>query len=274
VGKQQVSLAAALVFAAACGQDHSSVCDTEQGVRICADGATVKGVDVSIYQGAVDWAKVKAAGMTFAFARISDGTRSIDSQFPRNWPGMKAAGLVRGAYQYFRASQDPVAQADIVVDKILAAGGLDDTDLPPVIDLEETDGQTSATVVANAKAWIARIESRLQRRPIMYSGNNMATVTGNNFSAYPLWVPNYTTQCPLVPSGWTRWAFWQNSSTGSVSGISGNVDTDFFNGDATALAAFVRSTNLAPPPAVDGGEPPPDLTPPGPPPMPDGGCTP
>src|SRR5262249_21136306 len=88
------------------------------GIPVCATGATVQGIDVSVHNGTIDWAKVKASGRVFAIARVSDGLHYPDSQFAANWKGIEAQGLVRGVYQYFRASQDPVAQADYLVSQI------------------------------------------------------------------------------------------------------------------------------------------------------------
>src|SRR5689334_4082308 len=64
---------------------------------------TLTGVDVSWHNGNVDWKKVKASGRSFAFARVSDGLTNLDPEFNGHWPAMKKAGLIRGAYQYFRA---------------------------------------------------------------------------------------------------------------------------------------------------------------------------
>jgi lysozyme len=207
-------------------------------LRVCAAGATVEGIDVSYYQGTVDWAAVKRAGKVFAFARVSDGTAHPDSQFARNWPAMKTAGIIRGVYQFFRASVDPTAQANLLLSKLQAAGGLQPGDLPPVIDIETADGQSNATVVARMRTWLTRLEQAVGRKPLIYTAAMMSSVLGNNFSSYPLWVANYTTQCPLMPSDWTSWKFWQKSSTGSVGGISGNVDLDVFNGTLSDLRAF------------------------------------
>src|SRR5579864_8091651 len=104
----------AVCVGAACagspGPDKS--CATSAALQACPGTSVVRGVDVSTYQGAIDWTQVKAAKMDFAFARISDGTTHPDAQFAANWQGMKAAGVVRGSYQYFRASEDPTAQAN------------------------------------------------------------------------------------------------------------------------------------------------------------------
>jgi len=254
------AVAVASLFLGACGTPPSVECSAvESYARVCAKGTTTKGIDVSYYQGVVDWDKVKTSGQIFAFARVSDGINTPDAQFQRNWTEMKGR-VIRGTYQFFRPSQDAIKQADLVLSKLTAAGGLEDTDLPPVLDFETLDGQTSAVAAQKAQQWLTHIEDQLGRRPIVYSGNNMATTTGTKFSTYPLWLPNYTTQCPLLPSGWADWTIWQNSSTGVIPGISGNVDTNLFNGDAAALTAFVASTvkhgptdDLGPPDAGTAG---------------------
>jgi hypothetical protein len=105
------------------------------GDRTCAAGATLKGIDVSKYQGTIDWEKVKASGIELAFIRVSDGVSAIDPQLRANWANAKAAGVKRGVYQFFRPSQDPVAQANRVIN---ALDDLDENDLPPVIDVEAT----------------------------------------------------------------------------------------------------------------------------------------
>lgn len=211
---------------------------TSAALRKCATGTTVTGVDVSAYQGAVEWSRVKSSGQVFAFARISDGLNYPDRQFASNWPGMKAVGLVRGSYQYFRPKQDPSLQAKLVLDKLAAAGGLGPGDLPPVLDLETTDGLSASVVVANAKTWIAKIEAAIGAKPIVYTAAFMSDVLGTNFSGYTLWVANYGVSCPSLPSGFSDWQFWQNSDTGSVPGIAGGVDTNFFNGTLAALTTY------------------------------------
>jgi lysozyme len=193
------------------------------------------GVDVSDHNDVVDWRKVKATGRVFAFARISDGLPTADEQFAANWKGMKAAGLVRGAYQFFRARHGDDRQADLLVRTIADAGGLKPGDLPPVLDLEIDDDQPASKVVSRAKAWLARVESRLGVRPIVYTGNNMAETIGNAFKDYTLWIAHYEVECPRIPAAWTTWAFWQNDEHGRVSGVPGDADTDFFNGTRSQL---------------------------------------
>lgn len=225
--------------------------DTAAALRTCAAGATLKGVDVSYYQGTVNWASVKAGGQSFAFARVSDGVNYPDTKFSTNWPAMKKAGLVRGVYQYFRPTQDVQAQVDLLVSKLEAAGGLQPGDLPPVLDLETDGGLAASTVVTRAKAWLAKVEAKFGVKPIVYTAAFMSSTIGTSFGAYPLWVANYGATCPLMPSGWTNWKIWQTSESGSVSGIGGNVDTNLFNGNLAALQALTLKP--ASPPSTDAG---------------------
>lgn len=218
-------------------------------LRTCAKATTIKGIDVSVYQGNVAWAQVKNAGQAFAFIRVSAGTTSPDTKFAQNWPGAKNAGLVRGVYQYFRPSHDVAAQAKLLLDKVDEAGGFQPGDLPPVLDLETTDSLAASTVIARAKAWLAAVEAKVGVKPIIYTAAFMSDVIGTNFSGYPLWVANYGVTCPYMPSGWTDWQFWQTSDTGTVAGISGAVDTNLFNGTMAQLQALTLQPAAPPPPS-------------------------
>lgn len=238
-----------------------------QALKVCAGPSTLKGIDVSYYQGTVDWAKVRASGRRFAFARVSDGIDHPDSKFAQNWPAMKAAGIVRGAYQFFRPAKDVDAQVNLLVTKIAAAGGLEPGDLPPVLDLESDGGLPASTVIARAKAWLAKVEAAYGMKPIVYTAAFMSSIIGNHFADYPLWVANYGATCPTMPSGWTEWRFWQDSDRGSVPGVSGNVDTNLFNGTLAQLEALTLKAPPEPspePPATsEPDEPTPDVPMPG-----------
>lgn len=257
---RSLALLPLLVLLAACSSGGSTpgdgcVGDTAAELKTCAAGTTVSGVDVSSYQGTVSFTKVKAAGRAFVFTRISDGVNTLDSTFATNWPAMKSAGLVRGAYQFFRPGQDPTAQANLVVSKLTAAGGLLPGDLPPVLDLETADGIASATVRAHALTWLQKVEAATGVKPLVYTAAFMSDVIGTSFGGYTLWVANYGTTCPTMPSGWTDWKFWQDTDDSTVSGISGATDTDKFNGP---LADLLKLTIQAPSTSADAGAPPSD----------------
>jgi lysozyme len=231
---------AALAAAAACtGTSGDRVCvgDTSEALRICAKSSTtVRGIDVSSYQGTVDFTKVKAEGRSFVFVRLASG-QNLDLKFGTNWTNAKSAGLIRGAYQYFYPSRDVNVQANLVISTLRSAG-FTNQDLPPVLDLENQDGLTPAEVVARAKQWLAKVETELGVVPLVYTAAFMAPVIGQNFKTYPLWVANYNVNCPDVPAGWTEWQFWQTSESGRSNGVSGAVDTDLWNGSLAELQLF------------------------------------
>jgi lysozyme len=126
-----------------------------QALNVCADGETVEGIDVSHWQGEIDWDAVAGAGIKFAVIRVSDGTRTLDRHFARNWAEAQRVGMIRGIYQYFRSGQDVEEQARILLDRMGMLGpGL----MPPVIDLEDLDGGNNAELQAAAFQWIRLIE--------------------------------------------------------------------------------------------------------------------
>lgn len=210
----------------------------------CSSGDTVKGIDVSYYQGSINWRAVKNDGVKFAFIRVSDGTGFRDSQFSANWRGAKDAGVLRGAYQFFRADQDPIRQADLLIDKI--GGHLGPNDLPPVIDVESTDGMSSATIRSRVNQWLNHVERKLGVKPIVYTGPYFWEANvGGDFNDHRLWVAHYGTNCPLVPGNWSRWSFHQYTSSGRVNGIGGNVDMNRFNGTLAQLRALTADERPA-----------------------------
>lgn len=219
----------------------------------CAAGPTVKGIDVSYYQGNIDWAQARADGVEFAFIRVSDGTGFLDPKFQRNWAEAKAKGVRRGAYQFFRSNQSPEAQADLLIAEV---GALEPGDLPPVIDVETRDGQSAATIRNKVGRWLDRVEAALGVRPIIYTGPYFwrDRVDGDAFGDHPLWIAHYGTRCPLVPEPWTEWAFHQHTASGRVRGIRGNVDMNVFNGSRGELAALAVGAAPPPPPPPEPDE--------------------
>lgn len=247
------------MFLVGCSAEQltESASDAEQAATVCGSGPTVKGIDVSHYQGTIDWTKVKADGVQFAFIRVSDGLGTLDSKFDANWAQSRAKGILHGAYQYFRPAQDPIAQADLLLSKI---GTLKPDDLPPVIDVESDGGLTPAQVAAKVDIWIERVTAAIGKRPIVYTGFYFwrDQVGAPDQTTSPLWHAQYSTvACPNIAPPWQDWAFWQYTSTGSVSGITGNVDVNRFNGTRTELEALLMgagapSTSCAPLPAAGG----------------------
>ncbi len=206
-------------------------------------GGPVLGIDVSDNVGEVDWGRVVAAGYAYAFVKATDGVHySRVGYFLENWPKMKAAGILRGAYHFYESGDGPEAQADYFASVLERAGGLEKGDLPPVLDFER------ATSGANVLKFLQRLEDKTGRTPIIYVNESFANsyLSDPAFASYPLWIAEYGVTSPKVPRTWSAagktWTFWQNSESGTVPGVpgSGETDLDQFNGSESDLKRFIR----------------------------------
>ena len=195
----------------------------------------LRGIDVSHYQGTIDWPRVKADGIVFAFIKASEGQTLVDAQFKQNWKAARKAGVVRGAYHFYRPSVDAEVQARLFLKQFKLEKG----DLPPVLDLEVTDGQSAKTIREGALEWMRIVEKKTGRKPILYTLPRFARdYLGKSFKDYPLWVVRLRRGEPKVGKIWKKWTFWQFSHRGRVDGIKGDVDLNLFNGGIEELRAF------------------------------------
>ena len=236
------------VSVAGCVSDGSPhIEETRRTAVMCAEDEVVEGIDVSHWQADVDWQAVADSGIDFAFIRVSDGLAFRDQRFDDNWQQARAAGLLRGSYQFFRNNIDPVEQAQLLLDDM---GPLQAGDLPPVIDIETNDGTLSQDDFADAvQTWLDHVEAALGVKPIIYTRASFwnPQVGSADFGDYPMWVAHYGSDdyvCPNVPVGWTDWTFHQYTSSGNAStedafrevdGIAGRVDLNFFDGSMDDL---------------------------------------
>lgn len=246
-----------------CTADLGGVASYEAGVRVCAKGETTRGIDVSHWDGTIDWGKVAADNVAFTFIKATQGTTFVDPEFATNWAGARDAGVIRGAYHFFEPAVDAVAQADFFVQ---TAGVPEAGDFPLTIDLEKTDGATDAAIAAGALAFLQRLETLTGRVPIIYTSARVFDTelgTPAGFSKYPLWDANYTTLCPNISQPtWETWTFWQDTDKAMIDGIGVGCDQNHFNGTMAELVAFVNQAPVAPPDLmqpVDSGAP--DLAP-------------
>ena len=204
----------------------------------CKLGPTTAGIDVSYYQGDISWPRVRRAGVQFAFIRVSDGSTIADTKFKDNWAGARRANVMRGAYQFFRPEEDPIAQANVLLDALRTHGR---GELPPVIDIEVNGGLPLATVVAKARLWIEHVRSQLGVEPIVYTNFGMFRWGGGEpLARQLLWLAHYTEACPSIPPPWREWTFWQYTENGRVDGIDGAVDLDVFAGPPDELRRRFR----------------------------------
>ena len=214
-----------------------------------AGTGTVTGIDVSRFQGAIDWTQVDAHGIRFAFLQASRGTGfdcdviprncGADLYYASNYAAARAAGIRVGAYHRVFIDPEPIkalrtdarAEADLFASMV---GELRRGDLLPALDVESPfDGASEVQVRVWIRTWIKRVKRKLGSRPIIYTNTTSWGATGDTakFAAkgYPLWVANWGVSRPSVPAGnWAGrgWSVWQYTSSGTVPGISGRVDMD------------------------------------------------
>ena len=203
----------------------------EFGIAI-PESYSIHGIDVSKYQSMIAWEevqamKVKKIQMGFAFIKATEGIGNTDPQFKRNWKKSKEAGIFRGAYHFFIASKDGRMQAENFINKVELETG----DLPPVLDVEQLNGVSSAQLKKEIKKWLEIAENHYGVKPIIYTNVDFYNRhLGSEFDDYPLWVAHYYQMAqPRINRGWV---FWQHSDVGRVNGIVSKVDFNVFNGDS------------------------------------------
>lgn len=196
-------------------------------------GPTTEGVDISSLNGSVNWSSASTAGLGFVITRLADGT-TLDSQFANNWQGIKADGLVRGAYQTFEPNLSALDQANLF---LAQTGALGSGDLAPILDVEVIGGQTAATIDAGINVWVATIESATGRTPIILTSRNFWNLIGSpDPDGTNLWIGALSVSAPNLPNAWSDWQLWMYG-TGNRLGLS-NVGLDKFNGSASDLQSL------------------------------------
>jgi lysozyme len=208
--------------------------------EINMSGVFVEGIDVSHWQGNINWSKVSNDGIHFALMKASEARTYKDNKFERNWKGCKDYGIARGAYHFFRPNTGGKVQADNLLeqlDKVNYGGG---GDLIPTIDCEDYDGSGKAKYRKDLQACLDRLEQKIGKKPMIYTLRSFWKKIGNpDFSSYPLWVVDLSsTSKPRLPKHWATYVIWQYTFTGSVSGISGDVDRDRFRGGLSDLGSI------------------------------------
>ncbi|GAB3859518.1 hypothetical protein GCM10028822_36190 [Hymenobacter terrigena] len=196
-------------------------------------GYSVHGIDVSSYQGHIDWPEVARNRVRFAFIKASEGATLRDPRFARNWREARAAGVLCGAYHYFLPNRDGKVQADLFAQTVPLAPG----DLPPVLDVEAANFHDVAVLRREVARWLRLIEAHYGVRPILYSNHSFyKRHLAGHFDDYPLWLAHYEVEHPTLPR--SKWIIWQHSDEAYVPGIRGVVDFNVFQGNFESLQAL------------------------------------
>ena len=204
------------------------------------DRFPVWGIDVSHHQGAIDGPAVRENGLAFAFIKATEGATHRDTRFSENWTGAGEAGLARGAYHFFTFCTDGVAQAE----NFLARTAELAAELPPVADVEFAGNckrwESVAAVRRELGRFLARVEERLGRRPLLYYTDEAAhEILDGHFHEHPRWPRSVVGEPPDETLG--AWTFWQYADNARILGIRGPVDLNVFRGGRDEFDGFVRA---------------------------------
>lgn len=213
--------------------------EPHHGVRDARRKA-IQGIDISRWQGEIDWAKVKDADTRFAFIKATEGGDHLDPSFKRNWAEAKKHGIPRGAYHFVwwcRSAKDQVRWLKKHIPRDADA-------LPPVLDVEWQNGSQCTRKISRDQAlakireMLAALQAHTGKKPIIYTDINFhEDVLEGEFNDYPYWLRS--TAAPLKHRyNREKWEFWQFTTTGQVPGISGDVDRNAFFGTEQEFAAW------------------------------------
>lgn len=190
----------------------------------------VHGIDISSYQGKVNWAEVKKMSnkdvkISFVFIKATEGVSDCDKMFAQNWQQTKANHLIRGAYHYFIATKSGSEQAWHFIKTVRLQKG----DLPPVLDVEHLHGVSPVILRQRVQECLNILEGYYHVKPVIYSYADFYNRNlGKDFDEYPLWVAHYFELVnPRIQRDWT---FWQHSQQGRIPGIPIHVDFNVFKG--------------------------------------------
>ena len=229
------------------GQAHADA--QSRGALVAAaapSGYPVQGIDVSHYQGTINWATVASAGIRFTYAKATEGTSYVDPTLGSNLSGAKSHGIYAGAYHFGRPDLGaPVTQADHFIAH--ASFARDGHTLPPMLDIETgtTVGQatcyglSTSAMVSWINSFVNEVKARTGSVTTIYTAAsfwNQCTGGTSSLHANPLFVARWSSVPTPLPTGWSTWTFWQYTDAASLAGVSGNVDGDVFNGTLAQLA--------------------------------------
>ncbi len=193
----------------------------------------VHGVDISRWQGDIDWAKLRGQGANFVYIKSTDGGDHLDPMFRKNWRDAEKAGLKRGAYHFFYWCRTGREQAEWFIRNVPKVKGA----LPPVIDVEWNHTSrckkrpSRETVLAKMQAFMDMLEAHYGQRPIIYTAPDFyADNLKGAFKNYPFWLRSVAAHPSKVYPG-REWVFWQYSGSGLSHGVEGRIDLNVFHGD-------------------------------------------
>lgn len=204
----------------------------------------VHGIDLSKYQGDIDWVAARDGGVAFAWLKATEGSDRVDSGFARNWRAAGAAGVPRGAYHFFYLCGSGLTQAKWFIANVPR----DAVALPPVLDVEWTPDSPTCTkrppreeLIGEMKAFMDAVEAHYGMRPIVYAPIDVHR--DRLVGAFPtrdFWLRAVKDHPDNVYTA-RPFRFWQYTATGTVPGVSGDVDRNAFSGSKADWVKWLRA---------------------------------
>lgn len=199
------------------------------------------GVDVSHYQGEIDWARLREQGIDFAYIKATEGSSLTDDCFAANWQGAEEAGIHAGAYHFFSFDSEPETQAELYIETVGDLTGR----LIPVVDVEYY-GNTrehppkKEELVRDLERFLQLLEEEYQVKPVIYTTRLFyEKYVKGSFTEYPLWIRSVYTP----PLGLGRsWQFWQYTDRAVLEGYTGAekyIDRNVFYGTEEELEQYI-----------------------------------
>lgn len=203
----------------------------------------VRGVDVSHYQGEIDWEILSSQNVDFAFIKATEGSTFTDECFPYNFSRARACDIAVGAYHFFSFDSPGESQADHFIRTVIPFAGM----LPPVIDLEFYGAHAgnppdSTAVRAELDAMLSALEAHYGLKPILYATEeSYECYLVGAYEEYDIWIRNVIAKPHLSDN--RAWTFWQYTNRGSLDGYAGEepfIDINVFCGTAEEFSRYPR----------------------------------
>ncbi|HZE86424.1 MAG TPA: GH25 family lysozyme [Puia sp.] len=190
----------------------------------------VAGIDVSHWDGRINWQEVSSEGIRFVYIKATEGLSFKDPSFDSNWEGVGKTSMYKGAYHYFLPGLTTARQVTQAQNFIKAVRDLKEGDLPPMIDFEDDPAITAEALQARLFAFIREIEACFRVRPLIYTSKALYSKYlswHNSFADYEVWIADYSYERPELCDK-KNMRIWQFTDRAKVKGISQYVDMDIF----------------------------------------------
>ncbi len=193
-------------------------------------GEILNGIDVSRYQGEIDFKKVKQSGIDIVYIRSSLGSSYVDPYLNQNYANAKSAGLKVGFYHFVTAEN--VLQAQNQAQFFVSTIAGKEPDCKLAVDFEEFKSLTKSQINEITLAFAQKVEELSKKEVVIYANAYTASsILQKELTKYPLWVAHWDVAKPSDSVLWSEWVGWQYTSKGTVNGINTLVDKDYFTSD-------------------------------------------